>query len=142
MVYEYDRDKFRALLWSKKTQLLDYRSDWEESLETLQEKEPELEETAQKEILSRDLESLDEQSLAVVEAIDRALRKLESGSYGVCDLCGETIPDGRLEAIPWTSWCKDCAARVEKEGEPVQEELEQAYEGGRVSLRPTSTGGR
>lgn len=115
MVHEHDQEKFRTLLRNKRNRLLEERNDREEAWKILQEREPEAEERAQKELLSRSLETLEEQGTAVVEAIDRGLRKLETGSYGVCELCGETIPDSRLEAVPWTPWCMECAAEEEKE---------------------------
>lgn len=37
--------------------------------------------------------------------VDRALEKVEAGTFGVCDVCGETIPVERLEARPFTSRC-------------------------------------
>ena len=37
--------------------------------------------------------------------VDRAAAKLEDGSYGRCDVCGEPIGDGRLEALPWAVLC-------------------------------------
>ena len=40
--------------------------------------------------------------------VERALAKLEEGSYGTCDSCGREIPPERLEAIPATSLCVDC----------------------------------
>ena len=42
--------------------------------------------------------------------IDRALEKLDEGSYGRCDDCEEVIPPARLEAIPATSLCVQCSA--------------------------------
>jgi RNA polymerase-binding transcription factor DksA len=41
-------------------------------------------------------------SLAEVE---RALELIEAGTYGRCDVCGETIPAARLEARPYTARC-------------------------------------
>lgn len=41
----------------------------------------------------------------------RALAKLDEGSYGRCDSCGEPIGDGRLEALPWAVRCVQHAAR-------------------------------
>lgn len=41
---------------------------------------------------------------------DRALEKLEAGSYGRCDVCDEPIPQERLEARPTTSHCVTCSA--------------------------------
>jgi len=48
---------------------------------------------------------------AMLEDVDRALVKLDDGTYGVCDRCGTQIPDARLEARPWSVLCVDCAAR-------------------------------
>jgi len=44
-----------------------------------------------------------------VAQIDRALEKVEDGTYGVCDTCGTEIPEERLEAIPATSLCVQCS---------------------------------
>lgn len=44
---------------------------------------------------------------------ERALAKLDEGSYGLCDHCGKPIAEERLEAIPWATHCVACAgARV------------------------------
>ncbi|MGZ4427273.1 MAG: TraR/DksA family transcriptional regulator [Nocardioidaceae bacterium] len=43
--------------------------------------------------------------------VDRALQKLEQGTYGECDVCGKPIGEGRLEALPWAVRCVDDAAR-------------------------------
>ncbi len=47
---------------------------------------------------------------ALITEADRALAKLDEGTYGVCDSCGVAIPENRLEAIPWTAFCVDCSA--------------------------------
>lgn len=50
-------------------------------------------------------------SLDAIEArLERALEKLEEGNYGVCDVCGEQIPDGRLRIAPESALCVRCAA--------------------------------
>jgi DnaK suppressor protein len=41
----------------------------------------------------------------------RALAKLDEGSYGECDSCGDRIPAERLEALPWSALCVRCASR-------------------------------
>ena len=50
-----------------------------------------------------------EQMLTQLEDIDRALAKLDEGTYGTCDVCGELIPEGRLEVHPWATRCVTCA---------------------------------
>lgn len=48
------------------------------------------------------------ESLGDVEA---ALIKLDDGSFGVCEGCGQPIPPARLEAKPAARLCMDCASR-------------------------------
>ena len=43
--------------------------------------------------------------------IDSALRKLDDGSYGVCEICGRPVGDERLAARPTATRCVRCAAR-------------------------------
>jgi RNA polymerase-binding transcription factor len=47
---------------------------------------------------------------AGLERTDRALAKLDDGTYGVCDRCGQPIPERRLEAMPDSVLCVPCAA--------------------------------
>ncbi len=45
----------------------------------------------------------------VLARTERALAKLDDGSYGVCDVCGDPIPSGRLRALPDAGACLRCA---------------------------------
>jgi RNA polymerase-binding protein DksA len=40
--------------------------------------------------------------------VDRALTKMEAGTYGRCERCGQEIAPERLEALPWALLCMDC----------------------------------
>ena len=51
------------------------------------------------------------QARAHLAAIDAALRKLDAGSYGLCDQCGGPIGAGRLAARPAALTCIRCASR-------------------------------
>jgi DnaK suppressor protein len=51
-----------------------------------------------------------------LNAIDDALERIQEGSYGVCEDCGERIPVGRLEAMPFATTCRDCKTQREKRG--------------------------
>jgi DnaK suppressor protein len=55
----------------------------------------------------RDL-ALSAQAMAAVDEIDRALEKLDLGTYGICERCGQAIPKERLRAIPWAALCVQC----------------------------------
>ncbi len=45
--------------------------------------------------------------------VNRALRKMELGTYGDCERCGQPIGLERLEALPWAILCIDCARKGE-----------------------------
>ena len=49
----------------------------------------------------------------VAAAIERALERLAAGRYGVCDECGEQIPEVRLSALPFAARCIDCQRTLE-----------------------------
>jgi DnaK suppressor protein len=42
--------------------------------------------------------------------VDRAVAKIDDGTYGYCDRCGAAIPQDRLEARPWAVVCLRCSA--------------------------------
>lgn len=52
--------------------------------------------------------------LDVLRQIDRALEKIEEGTYGVCDVTGDPIPHKRLEAIPYATMTRDAQEKYEK----------------------------
>jgi DnaK suppressor protein len=44
--------------------------------------------------------------------VDRALAKMDAGTYGACERCGNAISLERLEALPWAVLCIDHAQRA------------------------------
>lgn len=46
-----------------------------------------------------------------LDEVDRALRRIQDGTYGSCAECGEEIPPARLEARPESALCVDCKSR-------------------------------
>ena len=49
--------------------------------------------------------SAQEALLAMLDEVRRARRLVVEGTYGVCQVCGEATPEGRLEARPWATRC-------------------------------------
>jgi DnaK suppressor protein len=45
---------------------------------------------------------------------ERALAKLDDGTYGICDSCGAAIPPRRLEALPDSVLCLNCSAATRR----------------------------
>jgi len=48
--------------------------------------------------------------------LEEALERLEEGDYGICESCGRPIDPERLEILPRTSLCVDCAREAEQDG--------------------------
>jgi DnaK suppressor protein len=46
----------------------------------------------------------------VLSRTERAIAKLDDGSYGICDACGDPISPGRMRALPDGTLCVKCAA--------------------------------
>ena len=51
----------------------------------------------------------------LISKIKDALDRLESGSFGICESCGEEISDKRLKARPVTTLCIDCKKKQENQ---------------------------
>ncbi|HEX6393206.1 MAG TPA: TraR/DksA C4-type zinc finger protein [Acidimicrobiales bacterium] len=51
---------------------------------------------------------LSAQARSAAAEIDRALAKIEAGTYGFCEQCGDPIPDARLQALPYAALCVSC----------------------------------
>jgi RNA polymerase-binding protein DksA len=65
--------------------------------------------------IERDMDlSTEEKIREMIDSIDTALLSIKNGTYGTCESCGETIPDGRLEIVPYTTRCVECQRRQEK----------------------------
>ncbi|OFZ19697.1 MAG: hypothetical protein A2X94_16715 [Bdellovibrionales bacterium GWB1_55_8] len=64
--------------------------------------------------LDRDM-SLAEQERRELIAIERALSKMATPSFGVCEDCGEEIPARRLIAVPEARFCANCQAMEERQ---------------------------
>jgi RNA polymerase-binding transcription factor DksA len=58
------------------------------------------------------LEGLGAAGVIEINHIKHALERIENGTYGECEMCGGDIAPKRLEALPYTSVCIDCASRA------------------------------
>lgn len=65
--------------------------------------------------LEREIDyTLEENAENLVRAIDQALERIEDGTYGKCERCGQQIAEERLEAIPHATRCIDCQRLAER----------------------------
>ena len=65
--------------------------------------------------LEREIDyTLEENAENLLRAIDQALERIETGTYGKCERCGREIAEERLEAIPHATRCIDCQRLAER----------------------------
>ncbi len=50
----------------------------------------------------------------LINKIREALERIDKGEFGICEMCGEDISDGRLKARPVTTLCIDCKIEEER----------------------------
>ncbi len=58
--------------------------------------------------------SLQRNTVVLLGMVERALRRIEQGTYGVCEQCGSAIDRARLKTLPYVTLCVQCKARQEK----------------------------
>ncbi len=56
--------------------------------------------------------SIEQNLIDLQSKVESALIKVEAGTYGICERCGESIPLARLDALPYSTLCVDCARRL------------------------------
>jgi|SRR3989339_231392 len=66
--------------------------------------------TVEKEML---FEVTDNEKL-MLDSIEAALRRIEKGSFGLCESCRKSISEARMKALPWVRYCIDCQSKAEK----------------------------
>lgn len=55
------------------------------------------------------LEGVGRAGLREIYLLQQALKRIEEGTYGICQQCGNDISSARLEAVPYTMVCRHCA---------------------------------
>lgn len=107
-------------------------NDYDAIIERLRKKKGELEdrlgrvETSLRKTYAKDWQeqSIERESDEVVEALDESIRtelsqinaalaRVDKNEYGICAVCDDPIPVGRLEALPYTDRCVSCASESE-----------------------------
>lgn len=54
-----------------------------------------------------------EQEREKIRLLNDALRRISDGVFGLCEMCGDQIPETRLEVIPYARYCMDCTSKEE-----------------------------
>jgi DnaK suppressor protein len=60
--------------------------------------------------------------------VDKAIKKIFEGKYGICAQCESTIPEARLEVVPYTEFCTQCLSEMEKNSKAISINDENSFE--------------
>ncbi|WP_103333225.1 TraR/DksA family transcriptional regulator [Pseudotabrizicola formosa] len=104
-------------LQDRKTQLLERMSVLAERLEGIgtelvSHHNPDWSDLATEREADEVLEGLGQSAQAELRAIEAALRRVDTGSYGICAHCGGPIGEARLDVLPFTPLCRGCVAHA------------------------------
>ena len=103
-----------------KQQLIDLRADYTRRINAIDDDVHHKSEPVEKDFAEQAtqrenddvLNALESDAKQTVILIDRALLKIENGSYGSCAECGDDISAARLKTIPFATLCIKCADKV------------------------------
>jgi RNA polymerase-binding transcription factor DksA len=109
-----DFTHLKQMLLSRREAIFDRSLGLESGWRSLEDRDSELEEEAQKITLMSLYDELALRDQREIEEIDRALLKIEQGSFGCCERCKKPISRARLEALPEVRLCLSCARKSEK----------------------------
>jgi DnaK suppressor protein len=112
-------DRFRKRLEQEKERLEELIADYERELEEARltesssDRSPDpgnAEASSMKLEYAKEL-SIEQNTLDLLRKVDRALERVEAGTYGLCESCGNAIPVERLDVLPYSTLCVECASR-------------------------------
>lgn len=113
-------ERFRKRLEEEKDrleeQIEDYERDLEEArlTESSSDRSPDpgnAEASSMKLEYAKEL-SIEQNTLDLLSKVNRALDRVAAGTYGTCESCGNAIPVERLDVLPYSTLCVECASRT------------------------------
>ena len=108
-------DDIRERLLSQRQEILDlYKQDVRAGQESTDDGTEDIVDRANNSYNRELMFSLSDGERVLLLQIEDALRRIEEGTYGRCNNCGQNIALPRLQAVPWTKFCIDCQEMAEK----------------------------
>lgn len=113
-------ERFRKRLEAEKERLEELSADYERDLEEARltesssDRSPDpgnAEASSMKLEYAKEL-SIEQNTLDLLRKAERALERIDDGTYGTCESCGKAIPVERLEVLPYSTLCVECAGRA------------------------------
>lgn len=100
-------EKYRERLVARKAEIMARLEEIEAELDSHQSRD--WEELATEREGDEVLEHEAAMGKSEIEKIDAALARMDEGEYGYCVKCGAKIDAARLDAVPYTPFCRNCA---------------------------------
>ena len=111
-------NKLKSVLLKRRQEMLQQVAHLEFEREELEQHAIEPIDSAQIEDLALLIRKLDDRGKEEIGEIELALTKMSSDRYGLCELCGKSIPIKRLKVLPATRLCRNCAQKYESAQTP------------------------
>jgi RNA polymerase-binding transcription factor len=104
---------FGKVLKSKRQELLSQLKEWRRGVRAEAETDDEGGQASWAQMEHLAFATL-EQGQRTLSEVEAALNRMDRGTYGVCEGCGEPIPEARLRALPWARFCIRCTERHQR----------------------------
>ncbi|GBC62721.1 RNA polymerase-binding protein DksA [Desulfonema ishimotonii] len=108
-----DLDFFKALLSKRLEELLNQADDTVSGMTDQKENFPDPTDRAALEADRNFMLRIRDRENKLIKKIKKALDRIEAGTFGICDTCGEDISVERIKARPVTTQCIDCKTKQE-----------------------------
>ena len=111
-----DLEKFRKFLTGERNRILQHAIRMADQNVTIDSNDvPDIVDLATSDLSLNLNVEIRERERHLLSKIDTALAKIDDGSFGICDECGEAIGSGRLQARPVTTLCIKCKEEQEEQ---------------------------
>ena len=108
-----DIEFFKELLTNRQEELLSHADDTVSGMTTQKENFPDPTDRASLEADRNFMLRIRDREHKLIKKIKKTLKRIELGTFGICESCGEDISIKRLKARPVTSQCIDCKSKEE-----------------------------
>ena len=110
---EKDLEYFKNLLNDRLKELLSHADDTVSGMANTRENFPDPTDRASLEAERNFMLRIRDRESKLIKKIKKALQRIENGTFGICEKCGEDINIERIKARPVTTQCIDCKTKEE-----------------------------
>jgi DnaK suppressor protein len=109
-----DTEHYRRRLLTLERELVDRIGEEQETAREARDEQNDAGDLARVDELKEEFFAVASTDTAILAQVRDALRRIDAGSYGRCRVDGEPIDEKRLEAVPWTPYCRKHQQELEE----------------------------